>query len=352
MYITKENLRLRPLLIDLSHLNIADYLISNSFKRILIKFNIENIWEETLKNVSFFSTYLNFPIYQEANTELKSSSNEKTLYQILSKLLEAELNHFAYFIDAFLIDFFKYSNSKVNFSEVIKDLEVINIPDNFMLRIKKTLIITKKNVLNNNENAYFPYRSDNQIEQETITEGKHEKTETMKPNKIFISYSSIDRDLREIIEKRLNIYLCSTKNKFETVWADKEIRTGDDWNNVIQDALSESNVGILLVSPMFLGSKYSMGDELKTMLERRKSEGYLIIPVMLRECNFSNNNDLGAMQFFKTYQSEYDVTDLLKKDKLMPFDELVDIPKPSERLINKYFQSLANEIDKAVSATN
>jgi len=101
---------------------------------------------------------------------------------------------------------------------------------------------------------------------------------------------------------------------------------------------------------MFLGSKYAMGEELKIMLERRRAEGYIIIPVLLRECNFSNFNDLANMQFFKTYQSEYDVNDLLSKDKLMPFDELADIEKPNERLLNKYFQKLANQIDVALKA--
>jgi len=170
--------------------------------------------------------------------------------------------------------------------------------------------------------------------------------------KIFISYSSADRYLREIIQDRLDIYLRSAQNNYETVWTDKEIPMGGDWNEVIQDALTNSNMGILLVSPMFLGSKYSMGEELKIMLERRKTEGYLIIPVLLRECNFYNNKDLSSMQFFKTHQSEYDVNDLLRKDKLMPFDELADISNPSERLLNKYFQKFANEIDRAVLIRN
>lgn len=176
-----------------------------------------------------------------------------------------------------------------------------------------------------------------------------EKTKKVMENKIFISYSSADRDLREIFANRLNIYLKSTKNQFEEAWTDKEIAMGDDWNEEIQSGLSGSSIGILLVSPMFLGSKYAMGDELKKMLDRRRDDGYIIIPVLLRNCNFKNNEDLNAMQFFKTYQSEYDVTDLLRKDKFMPFEDLADVPNPSGRLLNKYFVKLAEEIDRAVS---
>lgn len=59
-------------------------------------------------------------------------------------------------------------------------------------------------------------------------------------------------------------------------------------------------------------------------------------------------DELEKIQFVKTYQSEYDVTDLLLKNKLMPFDELADIPKPQERLLNKYFLKVTAAIDKAV----
>ncbi|MCX6277965.1 MAG: TIR domain-containing protein [Bacteroidetes bacterium] len=170
----------------------------------------------------------------------------------------------------------------------------------------------------------------------------------MSANKIFISYSTADRYLRKIFEQRLKVHLASAKNKFGTVWSDVEIPVGGDWNDKIQKALKESNIGILLVSPSFFGSKYCMGDEFKQMLERRKSEGYTIIPVLLRECNFQNNEDLKSIQFIKTYQSEYDRTDLERKDKLMPFDELAEIPEPQERLLNRYFLKVSAAIDQAI----
>lgn len=166
--------------------------------------------------------------------------------------------------------------------------------------------------------------------------------------KIFISYSSADRNLREIMYQRLSIYLKSTKNRFDPIWTDKEIPLGGNWDGVIQEALETSDIGILLVSPMFLGSDYSMGEELEVMLKKKQEEGYLIFPILLRECNFHNNGTLNSIQFFKTYKSEYEVTDLLEKNKLMPFDELAEVENPKERLLNKYFQKLANEIDRAI----
>jgi GTPase SAR1 family protein len=174
-------------------------------------------------------------------------------------------------------------------------------------------------------------------------------SKTVMPKKIFISYSSKERELRAIFEERLKVYLKSTKNTFEDSWSDIEILPGEDWNESIQNALESSDIGILLVSPQFLGAKYIKENELKIMLERRRTEGYLIIPVLLRDSNFSNNETLKAMQFFKTYQSEYDVEDLSKKHLLMPFDELAEVKKPEERLLNKYFLKLANQIDELVN---
>ncbi len=169
------------------------------------------------------------------------------------------------------------------------------------------------------------------------------------PNKIFISYSSKDRELREIFEEHLKVHLASATFNYEIVWSDVEIPAGVNWHNEIQSALQTSNIGILLVSPRFLGSKYCTGDEFRQMLDRQESERYHIIPVLLRECNFQNNGALKATQFVKTYQSEYGVNDPLKKNKLMPFDELVEIDKPNERLLNKYFLKITNAIDTAIS---
>ena len=139
----------------------------------------------------------------------------------------------------------------------------------------------------------------------------------------------------------------SAKYKYDSLWSDVEIPVGGDWNEVIQSELNQSNIGILLVSPKFLGSEYGLL-EFRQMLERRKSEGYTIVPVLLRNCNFQNSEELKKIQFVKTYQSEYDVTDLLTKNELMPFDKLADIEKPSERLLNEYFLKVSNAIDKAV----
>ena len=170
---------------------------------------------------------------------------------------------------------------------------------------------------------------------------------TLSANKIFISYSSNDRDLRQIFELQLKVYLTSAKHKYEIIWSDVEIPTGSEWDVEIKTALNQSNIGILLISPMFLGSKYCL-EEFKLMLERNKQGDFKIIPVLVRECNFQNNEELKRIQFFKTYKSEYGINDLIEERKLMPFDELVETPNPSKLHLNRYFLKVTEAIDKAI----
>jgi hypothetical protein len=174
-------------------------------------------------------------------------------------------------------------------------------------------------------------------------------TKNMETNKIFISYSSDDRELQHSFAQRLKIYLASAKHKYETVWTDVAIPVGGDWNTEIQTALKQSNIGILLVSPMFLGSKYCMGDEFRQMLDRRKTEGYTIVPIKLRECHFQNIEELAKIQFVRTYKSEYGVTNFGEEGMLMPFDELADIPNPSKFHLNKYLLKVTEAIDNAIA---
>lgn len=167
-------------------------------------------------------------------------------------------------------------------------------------------------------------------------------------NKVFISYSSDERNLRNNFEKRLNKAFVNSKNSFDTIWSDKEIATSKDWKQEIQKALQQSNIGVLLVSTSFLSSKYCIY-EFQQMLERRKSDDYTIVPVLLRDCHFESNTDLAGIQFVGTYKSEYEGTDPNKGNELIPFEDLADIEKPSERLLNRYFLKIVEAIDKAIA---
>ncbi|MEI7726922.1 MAG: COR domain-containing protein [Bacteroidota bacterium] len=183
---------------------------------------------------------------------------------------------------------------------------------------------------------------------EVYTSDEMSNKKGMITNKIFISYSSADRNLRQIFEQRLKVHLASAKYKYDTVWSDVEIPAGSDWNEKIQTALNQSNIGILLVSQQFLGSRYCMGVEFKEMLDRRKSEGYIIIPVLLQKCNFQNNAELNKKQFVQTSKSECGITDKSGKNELMPFDKILNIKDKYGTILNEYFLKVTAAIDEAI----
>lgn len=179
----------------------------------------------------------------------------------------------------------------------------------------------------------------------SLPQAERMKTKFNSPYKIFISYKSDDRKLREYFEKELKQYLNASKHQFETVWSDAEIVTGTDWDEEIKKQLDNSDIGILLVSQKFLASRYIKEVELSEMLERRAQEGYILIPILLRDCDFKDNPDLKNIQFVKSLRSDFDPKSPLDHS-MMPFDEIYEFQ--NETLLNKYFMLVRRRINLAI----
>jgi internalin A len=179
----------------------------------------------------------------------------------------------------------------------------------------------------------------------SLPQAERKKTMFKSPYKIFISYKSDDRKLREYFEKELKQYLNASKHQFETVWSDAEIVTGTDWDEEIKKQLDNSDIGILLVSQKFLASRYIKDVELSEMLERRAQEGYILIPILLRDCDFKDNPDLKNIQFVKSLRSDFDPKSPLDHS-MMPFDEIYEFQ--NETLLNKYFMLVRRRINLAI----
>jgi hypothetical protein len=91
-----------------------------------------------------------------------------------------------------------------------------------------------------------------------------------------------------------------------------------------------------------------MGEEFRRMIEKRKSQGCTIIPVLLRECNFHLQEELRKIQFVKITHDDLEINDPASKTRLVPFDKLMGLDDPYDYRKNKYFLALANAIDEAV----
>ena len=62
---------------------------------------------------------------------------------------------------------------------------------------------------------------------------------------IFISYAHEDEDLKLELDKHLKVLKRSSKVQ---VWSDREIASGDEWNQAIKDELDRANIILLLIA--------------------------------------------------------------------------------------------------------
>ena len=57
------------------------------------------------------------------------------------------------------------------------------------------------------------------------------------------------------------------------MWQDRRIEAGDDWYNSIHEAMKDCDLGLLLVSPEYLASRFIQDEEvwtdIATVIEQR-----------------------------------------------------------------------------------
>lgn len=112
------------------------------------------------------------------------------------------------------------------------------------------------------------------------------------PSKVFLSYSSTDRDAADAIEEALEP-LC--EEGLIEMWRDQGcIGTGDDWYEEILEGLRESEIAVLLLSEEFLSSQVITKIELPSVLGGRREREAGTVPVLLKSCKYSE--ELGTVQ--------------------------------------------------------
>jgi hypothetical protein len=104
--------------------------------------------------------------------------------------------------------------------------------------------------------------------------------------KAFICYCH--RDLNYL--GRLHVHLAFyEKRGLLNIWDDMKILPGTLWREEITKALHSAKVAVLLVSADFLASKFIAENELPPLLASARSDGTIILPVILGPCRFSDS---------------------------------------------------------------
>jgi TIR domain len=108
---------------------------------------------------------------------------------------------------------------------------------------------------------------------------------TTKPLNIFISYAHEDEIMKDDMEKFL---ITLKRDNAISVWQDRELKPGADYEKEIMDELSKADIILLLISQDFIASDFIYGKELKYAMERHENRTARVIPVILRKCDWQN----------------------------------------------------------------
>ena len=101
------------------------------------------------------------------------------------------------------------------------------------------------------------------------------------PITIFISYAHKDAAFLQELKTFLKPY---ERNEIITIWTDKNIIAGQEWDNLIKQKLQQSAVILFLVSPDFLASDYINDKEIKEALIK---EAAYNVPIIIRPTDLS-----------------------------------------------------------------
>ena len=102
--------------------------------------------------------------------------------------------------------------------------------------------------------------------------------------KLFYSYSHVDEELRNELEKHLAML---RREKILRGWHFRKITPGKEWKNEIDRNLETAKVISLLVSPDFMNSDYCYDIEMKRAMELHNTGKARVIPIILRAVDYS-----------------------------------------------------------------
>ena len=110
---------------------------------------------------------------------------------------------------------------------------------------------------------------------------------------VFISYSHKDEDWKDRLLTHLGVL---QQEDLLSLWDDRRIEAGADWQPEIEQAMQAASVAVLLVSANFLTSKFILGEEVPRLLARRDKEGMRVFPIIVKPCAWKQVSWLSRLQ--------------------------------------------------------
>jgi hypothetical protein len=119
---------------------------------------------------------------------------------------------------------------------------------------------------------------------------------------LFVSYARSNKNLTGNFLHRYMEQAAASSRYDYLFWRDREILVGEEWHEAIAAALERCELGLLLVSPAFLGSQYISDHELPRFVGRGAKP---LIPVMLQSVDF-DRHDLKGLKERQIFRLEGD----------------------------------------------
>jgi len=108
---------------------------------------------------------------------------------------------------------------------------------------------------------------------------------------VFISYAHRNEKTVVPFIEEFKEYITPSKKYEYNVWYDSDIMTGEKWEQRILSEIEKCDLGVLMMSPSFLNSRFIMNTELP-LLQNDK----VILPIMMRKLDFARHDLKGIDQ--------------------------------------------------------
>lgn len=110
---------------------------------------------------------------------------------------------------------------------------------------------------------------------------------------VFISYSHKDEIWKDRLKPHLGLLEKDGRLK---IWDDRSIDGGETWFPEIKGAMERAAVAVCLISADYLNSNFCVKEEIPYFLDKRKNEGMLLLPVLIRTCLWEEIDWLKSIQ--------------------------------------------------------
>ena len=123
--------------------------------------------------------------------------------------------------------------------------------------------------------------------------GRDEGSKVSQKPSAFVSYSHVDKECL----RRFQVHVRPLEKLGEIeIWDDTKIKAGDKWKERIEAELDQAVIAVLLISADFLASDFIVDNELPPILAAAEAKGTRILPVILKPCRFSRDENLSQFQ--------------------------------------------------------